>query len=488
MNNSVEVPSRESPVPCVPPSMRASPSFRSRPPPPARVPLAAALLASAVLGACRPPALRPAPGSNVILVCVDSLRPDHLGCYGYSRNTSPHLDRIAGAGLRFEEAVANATWTLPSITTLFTSLYPSTHGMHSYSMDLQRTRPLPAGVLTLAGFLAGRGYETAAFSDGGWVSRDFGLDRGFERWEEGTLGIKVLVDRSLAAASGGSGRPFFHYLHAHTVHWPYRPPPAYRSAFGIEDRDYLGRDYPWLELQKRADRGEIPPAEMAQIVRQYDAGIAYADAQIGRLVEGLRERGIADKTLLVVFADHGEQFLEHGQVYHGQLNDEIGPNRKTCYEETVRVPLIMAGPGVAEGAVAGGQVSLIDLFPTLVSYLGFELPPGVGQGMSFLSGEGRPWALIEDNLNWLAALRSPEWKLIVDRREGRAELYDLKSDPGEKADLSASRADEVKGIRAVYEEKERENRARGKRLVPASGPSVVSPGVRDHLKALGYVQ
>ncbi len=488
MNNSIEVPLRGSPVPCAPPFMRASPSFRSRRPPLDRVPLAAALLAAAVLGACRPPALRPAPGSNVILVCVDSLRPDHLSCYGYPRQTSPHLDRIAGEGLRFEQAVANATWTLPSITTLFTSLYPSTHGMHSYSMDLQRTRPLPAGVLTLAGFLAGRGYETAAFSDGGWVSRDFGLDRGFERWEEGTFGIKVLVDRSLAAASGGSGRPFFHYLHAHTVHWPYRPPPAYRSAFGIADRDYLGRDYPWLDLQKRAARGEIPPAEMAQIVRQYDAGIAYADAQIGRLREGLRERGIAGKTLLVVFADHGEQFLEHGQVYHGQLNDEIGPNRKTCYEETVRIPLIMAGPGVAEGAVAGGQVALIDLFPTLAGYLGFDLPPGVCQGRSWFAPREKGWDLVEDNLNEIAALRSPEWKLIVDRREGRAELYDLKSDPGEKADLSASRADEVKRIMAVHEERERENRARGDRLAPAPGPSEVSPGVRDQLKALGYLQ
>jgi len=441
-----------------------------------------------LLASCREPPLRPAPGSNLILICVDSLRPDHLGCYGYRLPTSPHLDRLAASGLRCAQAVANATWTLPSIATLFTSLYPSAHGMHSYSMDLQRVRPLPAGVPTFAAFLSSRGYAAAAFSDGGWVSRNFGLDRGFERWEEGTFGIKALVDRSLAAATADAGRPFFHYLHTHTVHWPYRPPPPHWSAFGIDGKNYLGRDFSWPELQNRASRGEIAPGELAQIVRQYDAGIAYADEQIGRLVEGLRERGIGGKTLVVVFADHGEQFLEHGQIYHGQLNNQTGPNRKTCYEETVRIPLILAGPGVAAGSVAEEQVALIDLFPTLAACLGFDLPPGAGQGRSFLSGGGKEWALIEDNLNGLAALRSPERKLIVDRREGRAELYDLKSDPGEKADLSASRADEVKGIMAVYEERERENRARGDRLVPASGPSEVSPGVRDQLKALGYIQ
>jgi arylsulfatase A-like enzyme len=449
--------------------------------------IAAAAVVSAFLPSCRPPALTPAPGSNVILVCVDSLRPDHLGCYGYPLPTSPQLDRLAASGARFTQALANATWTLPSISTLFTSLYPSAHGMHSYSMERQRARPLPPTALTLARFLAVHGYRTAGFSDGGWVSRDFGLDAGFEHWEEGTFGIKDLMDKALGWIAVDR-RPFLVYLHAYTAHIPFHPPPAFREKFGIAEDDYLGRDYSWGDLQERAVSGGISEGELSRIVRQYDAAIAYVDEQIGRLAEGLRAREIDRKTLMVVFADHGEQFLEHGQILHGQFNNQTGPNRRTCYDETIRIPLILAGPGVAAGSVAEEQISLIDLLPTLADYLGFRLPEGAVQGKSFLDRGKGGWALIEDNLNGLVALRSIHWKLILDDRERRTELYDLEEDPGEITDLSLSRPERVGEMMGVLAERERPNRDGGVLVGPADGPSEISTGVRDQLKSLGYIQ
>jgi arylsulfatase A-like enzyme len=442
------------------------------------------LLASALLLAlpsCRQP-FGPAPNSNVIMICLDSVRPDHLGCYGYSRDTSPNLDRIAAGGMRFTDAVTNATWTLPSILTLFTSTYPSAHGRDTYDKDYNREHPLPADAPVLPRFLAEKGWATAGFSHGGWTAKAFGFDRWFDHWDEGPLfEIDQMVPRCLTWIDSHRDRPFFIYLHTLSPHFPYRPQGPYRAKFGIDEEKYIPPEMDWLPLLDQAKAGKVGERLLKQIIRQYDGGIAFTDEAIGKLAAGLQERGLDNKTLLVVFADHGEQFLEHGLIFHGA----------NAFEETARIPLILAGPGIQPGTLVDRQFELVDILPTLFDYLSLPLPPRKIQGISLLSRKSgdRSWALTEDNLSQVQALRRFPWKYVNDIMNGRVELYNLEKDPGEKKDVAAENPGRMKKLAALLERRNRENASFNAFLAQTGAERRVLPsGVADQLKALGYVQ
>ncbi len=437
------------------------------------------------LSSCRRPPFEPAPGANVIMICLDSVRPDHLGCYGYSRDTSPRLDRIAAEGLRFEQAVTNATWTLPSILTLFTSTYPAAHGRDNYDKEYNREHPLPADAPVLPRFLAEKGWRTAGFGHGGWTSQAFGFDRWFDYWEEGPrFEIDQMVPRCLEWIDTHRDRPFFIYIHTLSPHFPYRPQGTYRAKFGIDEEKYVPPEDPervWLPLLDQAKAGKIGERLLAQIVRQYDGGIAFTDEWIGKLADGLRERGLDRNTLLVVFADHGEQFLEHGLLFHGA----------NAFEETARVPLIMAGPGIQPGTLWTRQFEFVDFLPTLFDYLALPLPERKIQGISLLSRKSndRSWALTGDSLSRVQALRRLPWKYVDDRMNGRVELYNLAQDPGEKKSVAAENPGRVKKLGELLERRERENAAFGAFLAQTgTGKRELPAGVFDQLKALGYVQ
>ena len=413
------------------------------------------------------------------MICLDSVRPDHLGCYGYSRNTSPNIDRLSGRGLRFSQALANATWTLPSIVTLFSSTYPSAHGLDTYSKEKYLAHPPPADAPVLPRFLAEKGWRTAGFSHGGWTAKAFGFDRWFDHWEEGPLfEIDQMVPRCLSWIDSARDRPFFIYIHTLSPHFPYRPQPPYRTKFGIDEEYYIPAEQNWLSLLDQALEGKINDRRITQMIRQYDGGIAFTDEAIGRLEAGLQERGLDKSTLIVLFADHGTQFLEHGLIFAGA----------NAYEETARIPLIMTGPGIVPGSVYDRQFELIDFLPTLFDYLSLPLPPGKFQGVSVFSRRkgDRTWALIEDNLSKVEAIRSPRWMFMRDRASGRVELYDLEKDPGETTNLAPERKDLAKKFAAVLEKRHRENLAVGS-FAPQTSPGRVWPeNLKKELKAFGY--
>ncbi|HEX5758149.1 MAG TPA: sulfatase-like hydrolase/transferase, partial [Thermoanaerobaculia bacterium] len=353
-------------------------------------------------------------GASVLLVTLDTVRADRLGCYGGSAAT-PALDRLAREGVRFAAASTPAPLTLPAHASLLSGLLPPAHGLRNNGAGA-----FPAGRPTLATALAARGYRTAAFVGAFVLDRRFGLGRGFELYDdevdrgpasapslEAERRGDVVVDRALAwLAAEGDDRPFLLWVHLYDAHAPYAPPPPFR------------------------DRHAGDP---------YAGEVAFADAQVGRLLAALDRLGLAGDTVVAVAADHGEALGEHGELTHGFF----------LYEPTLRVPLLLRAPGnFRGGTVVETPVGLADLAPTLSGLVGgglaVEAPAGLaGRDLSaaLLAGEEPEAADLyaethyPEVFGWsrLAALRRRETKYIA---APRPELYDLRRDPKEKTNLS----------------------------------------------------
>jgi arylsulfatase A-like enzyme len=402
---------------------------------------------------------------DVVLVVVDTLRADHLGAYGYGRGTSPRLDALAGRATVFESAWSAAPWTLPSVMSIMTSRYPSNHRVENDGMKLASDVP------TLAETLNGAGYATGGFVAHVYVSNAFGFGRGFEVFEDFGLsqpgyrleaGMEPTADRVTDAALAWLGKqgkkPVFLLVHYFDPHWPYDPPERYRALY---PDGYAGPlDARYDSISKYLDPLVALPADYRQfLIDRYDGEIRFVDDQIGRLLDGLAASGRAARTWVVVTADHGEEFKEHGSMGHG----------RRLYEEAVHVPLVIGRPvtGAAEAAAqpdGAGRVSVpaggIDLFPTIAALAGVPAPAGL-QGVSLVPllrarppgpaaaapAADRPLVCETIRLNaHLKAVRRDRLKLIQSMDENRAELYDLAADPLERADLAAARSEDRRAL------------------------------------------
>lgn len=438
---------------------------------------AAAWLASLVLLlACAPPAPR-----NVLLISIDTLRADRLGSYGYERDTSPALDRLAAGGTLFENASAPSSWTVPSHASLLTGLYSASHGMH-FGGDR-----LPAGVVTLAQTLSRQGFATAAIVNVLLLAHGNGFERGFQSFRHvpaasSPAGAADVVNRhALEWIAGQEDTPWFLFVHYYDVHSDYDPLPEYRDLF---EEPYAGRLDGSTEQLKQLRLGErsAGAGDARHLSNLYDAGVRQLDAALGRLMERLEEQGALAQTVVVVTSDHGEEFLEHGDVLHG----------RTLYQELVHVPLILAGPGVARGERVATPVSLVDVAPTLTALLGVPAQADF-EGVGLFSARGvvaapdRPLFFETDNWlgrregNFRRAVRRGDQKLHFDGLSGRFELYDLALDPGELRDLAASRPDELARLRADLQ-------AYLERSSPGDAGEAPSPELLEKLRELGYAR
>ncbi len=400
------------------------------------------------------------PGANLIIVCIDALRPDHLSCYGYERNTSPNIDKLAEGGARFERAICQSPGSTASHASMLTSLYPLTHGAWNVGDSLHEDVP------SLQKHLNESGYATAFFGNNYFLHPRFGFSTGFDTFGNEELAYKVkrsplgLYPRSLGAArlfrawrvepgapsefsidgalswiEKNKTRRFFLFLHLMDPHAPYSPPGRYRSMF--YSREYPGEVRDGRELRKRIP--ELEPWEKDQLVDLYDGEIAYADSKVGRLVEALERWGIDGETVMVVTADHAEVLKEHGGIFnHGYL-----------WDSCIRVPLIIHHPPeIPEGFVSKRVVESIDIAPTVLALLG-EPPLAYAQGSDLAalireverSGEtlGPAGGGVAYTLGGITegegyAITGPRWKLMwLD--EDNVELYDLLNDPGETVNL-----------------------------------------------------
>jgi arylsulfatase A-like enzyme len=394
---------------------------------------------------------------NVMVIGVDTLRPDHLGCYGYERDTSPEIDKLAGEGVLFENVMSQSPWTLPSFATVFTSLYPTQHGAGTMKSMMRTSFP------PLAMMLLKQGYSTGAIINAPALRREFGLNRGFEVYDTNPPSVERTADQvtedALEWIDQHRQGPFFIFVHYFDPHLSYSPPEPYDTVF---DPDYRGRigdsfdltEFPRARVTNFETMKVLTEEDWNHIRSLYDGEIAFTDKAIGTLMQGIEEMGLREKTLIVFLSDHGEEFFEHGGFEHGH----------THYNELLRVPMIFSFPGeLARNTRVSRQVRLLDVTPTVLDFLGIE-PDTHLEGISLrplLTGVGD----IEPSLVSLlphdiafaeAMLHGREqksitaypWKLIRDAVTGDEMLFNLEDDPGENTDLLTEAGD----TRTVLEE------------------------------------
>src|SRR5882762_965366 len=351
---------------------------------------------------------------NVVLITIDTLRADHLGCYGYQKIKTPNIDGLAADGARFTRAFTAVPVTLPSHTVMLTGTYPMLSGMHDFSANkLSPQQP------TLATVLKQSGYATGAVVGSAVLDSRFGLNHGFDfyydhfdfsRLEEANLDEmerpgNVVADQALEWLAKNSQKKFFLWMHLYDPHYPYHPPEPY-------SREYADRPY--------------------------DGEIAFADEQVGRLLRFLKDKGLYQNTVIVLSGDHGESLGEHGEKTHGFF----------IYNATMHVPLIIHLPGKSAAQVVESIVSLVDLMPTVLQAAGLNIPSQV-QGRSLLPLMVRRKAEESRNLyaetflprlhfNW-SELRAVETERYQFIDAPKPELYDLSKDPGETQNLYADK-------------------------------------------------
>lgn len=421
-----------------------------------------------------------APGArrraNVIVYLVDTLRKDRLGCYGYHKPVSPHVDAFAREATLFRNAVAQSSWTRPSVVSMLTGLLPKTHGVHG------RRDALSQEAVTLAEVLRGAGYRTAAIVTNANVDRSFGLGQGFESYRlllHGRDTAENVTERAAEQLDGFQGKPFFLFLHTIEPHTPYQPPPAFRERFAAGVPEELGK----VRTLKALNARQIPvtPARLQGLLSLYDAEIAANDAAFGALVGLLKQRGLWDETIVVFLSDHGEEFHDHGGWEHG----------RTLHTEMLDVPLLVRLPGAGNGRTVDRLAQHVDVMPTLLDALGLPVPAAV-EGRSLLPAMTGAEEASEDEaaFSWLdvdgfrsASVSTPEWRFIEDRapRVERS-LFARQDDPAEKRNLARERAVRAGYLRSLLKDAE----SGGARL--RAGKGDVDEELEKQLRALGYLQ
>jgi arylsulfatase A-like enzyme len=438
----------------------------------------------------------------VILIVIDTLRPDRMGVYGHRPmgfSTTPNLDKMADGGAVFTDAVSTSSWTLPTHWALLTGLADELH-------DVVDDRvPPPADVPLLAELLKKNGYSTAGFYSGPYLHPFFGFGRGFDTYEScmdfttvydvaeqeleaytkekvaeltartekqshEAVTSKLVTDKAASFVEEKGGEPFFLFLHYFDVHNDYTPPSPFDTRFSPPYSGWV--DGRGVTTDPRINP-EMKPEDLGRLKSYYDGEIGWVDENIGRFlraIERLRP-GILENTLLVVTSDHGEEFFEHGSIGH----------RKSLYEESIRIPLIMSFPGrVPSGVRVNSPSRIYDILPTIMDLLELPAPPllsGRSLRSSWEEKDTKPRPALseltrvprgrDESYTKLISLRAGGLKLITTQKRAwspekpidftggliaeRHELYDLAADPSETRNLQSERKDLLKKALDVRE-------------------------------------
>ncbi len=361
---------------------------------------------------------------DILLIVLDTTAAEHLSCYGYERGTTPVIDSLASSGTMWANAQAQAPWTLPAMTSILTGLTVKTHGCRNYPG--LTTCGLDPELPTLTTILLENGYRTAAFVNINYLGEVYGLNRDFQHFcydGEGHGRARVTVDSLLAWLDSDDFKtPFFVFFHLFDPHLPYDPPEGYDMTFepsgarGITD---------W----RQDDSGAFFPQQVPHLINMYDGELRWTDSQLGRLFEGLRERGLTDDLIIVLTADHGEEFLQHGDWGHG-------PN---LYQHVLHVPLIFSGHGIPAGAVDSTTVGQIDILPTLLNLAGIPVPDRE-EGLDLMGPipPDRPvYSSGVFNDSTQASVVCCRDKVIWSPIDDHSEMFDLESDPQELEPMAA---------------------------------------------------
>lgn len=407
-----------------------------------------------------PAASRAAP--NLLFVTIDCLRADHVGAWGYPKPTTPVLDGLAGEGIRFAHTYANAPMTLPSIPQIFTSeLFPDR------DQDL------------LTGPIAGAGIPNAAFVNNAWIP--LWLSQGehatppgtFDRIVSGELDAKAITDRAIEWLDQHREGRFALYLHYLDAHTPYRPPADLIALFA--DPDHRGTVGQTFDDEEGAASGKYNAADKEQIIALYDAGIRYVDRELGRVLDELRRTDRLDNTLVVISADHGEEFWDHGSFFHGQ----------SLYDELLHIPLIVRLPGADRaGTVEEGLARGIDLAPSILDWMGLPVPQSFrGEALGRRAAGASPQLIAtatQAQFPTRFAIRRDDRKIIESLDREGAESFLLSRDPGEAAPTAPASSqearllEELRAARAILRERGFQAEVR------AAGSDAVALSLRSH--------
>lgn len=474
------------------------------------------------------------PPQGVLLILADTLRKDHLPMYGYRRNTSPHLARLAAQGVLFRDTVTAATWTKVATPSLLTSLYPAAHQVHDF------TDRLSPAADTLAEVYRRAGYRTVAYSSVLFTGKFTNLHQGFEELHESvsvdeprysSKTARAFVDRASDWIERHAGAPFFMFLHVFDPHDPFEPRRPYASLWADPSKkqehekrrevirkkiqDPLLRAF-GMPSREEIERAGVDPAEFVAYDKDwYDGSIRGMDAEIGRLLERLRELGLEGKVLVAFVADHGEEFIEHGRMFHGQ----------SVYGELAGVPMVLYRPGVIPREVEIAEtVRSIDLMPTLLDLSGLPVPERA-QGQTLVpliaaargaqrAGSGSSAAYAAQASGWRPmpavtekaktasnggpppretesyGIVSGGWKLVhnVQRPKGAPEfeLYDHGADPLDRVNVAAEHPDIVARLRAELVEWRKA--AEAARLPRENSTAGMDAKELERLRSLGYIR
>jgi arylsulfatase A-like enzyme len=444
--------------------------------------------------------------TNIILISLDTVRPDHLGCYGYPRNTSPALDRLASDGVFFKNTYSTTSWTLPAHISLLTSLNCLHHQVYFPLQKMDRD------ILTIADILRTRGFVCTAFTGGGYLSETYGFSKGFDSYQEiklhGDQAIRLdeaerLAELASSWLENNKDKKFFLFLHTYQPHDPY----ANLSPIG---KEFLDQNAKWRQIKMETlfeDKGrfdtQFNEEEKKNIIALYDGEIKYTDTVfVQPILDKLRELGLYDRSLIVLTSDHGEEFYDHESWLHDH----------SLYNEALKIASIIKFPG---NEYKGQQIESIsritDFLPTILDYVHVKAPSGTFDGrslMPILKGKEKnqrnflcDLALREfDFAPTIIAINQDNFKLILNKKivspytksvirdfEGsKIELYNLEKDPHEKNNLAANIAyrdlcfDLLDKINKIYEETDK--------LKKEMNEVTLDQSLRERLKALGYIK
>jgi arylsulfatase A-like enzyme len=447
------------------------------------------LLAGGLPGCAQPPPLPDAP--NVVLITLDTLRADHLGCYGYFRDTSPRLDRFARECLLFERCLTPIATTFPSHISILTATYPDAHGIAGNVGDGGTAFEPTDRLRSVAQVLDERGYATAAFVSATPVKKYTGIDAGFDVFDAPGRGQRTAAATNEAVLpwlEERAAEPFFLWVHYFDPHSPYDPPARFRETFREEELDAT------LE-ERRVDAEEhfpdSPDLSVREAMNLYDGEIAFLDEELGRLLDRLRDQGDAwERTVVVIVGDHGEGLGQHDDMTHGGI-----------WREQLHVPLLLRTPGEPGRRIAR-RVSTVDVLPLLLGLIdlpGEEEIAAQAGGIDRLAPDAPDAPVVsresDDGHRVLDGRETPRltilsgrWKLVHDP-EGRDLLFDLEKDPFELASVHREQPDTVEALRGrLLRELERQD-ARNKFFYGDSGGGrevSVDEETLQQLRALGY--
>lgn len=430
---------------------------------------------------------------NVLVIVVDTLGAKHISPYSPALSHTPAIEKLADSGVLFQNAFAAAPWTKPSIASILTALSPAEHGV------TKMRSKVPHQIPTLAETFKQNGYATGAVVSHSFLNAGLGFDQGFDSYTQvnvknihSSITSKKASDKAIGWLEDlkrtGTGAPFFLFVHYFDPHYVYRhhAERGGRSGKTGAQSDYSGALKPGMPLrQLREMRASFSREDLRFLESLYHEEIAFTDSQIGRLLEHLESNGIADDTVIVLTADHGEEFMEHGWIGH----------TRNLYNDVIRVPMIVRYPKVTKPQVSDYAVSHLDIGPTVLDFAGIEGKGGEGASLrQLLSGESAPAERTlfseveyqglsgETDADMIAAIRRP-FKLIKDRSSGRYELYDISADPAEMTDLMPSRPEVAEPLRVAIEQRA----AGGAFSAPEEQEHAPSKKELEQLKTLGYL-